>query len=120
MRSGSGSTPSRGEHVAEDLREDVHGVQRRAAVHPGVQVALARAHAHVEVVEPAAGHVERRDAAREHARVEDDGGVRAALVLLQPLDDRVAAELLLPVAGEAHVDRQLARERELARPPSGA
>ena len=40
---------------------------------------------------------------------------RAALVGLEELDDRVAAGLLLAVAAEADVDRQLAGPRELAR-----
>ena len=53
----------------------------------------------------------------DHARVEDDGGVRAALIGLEEVDDRVAPGLLLPVAGEAHIDRQIAclRERSRAR-----
>ena len=38
--------------------------------------------------------------------------VGAALVGGEEVDDRVAADLLLAVAGEAHVDGQLARGRE--------
>ena len=57
-----------------------------------------------------AGHV-----APDHPAVEDDRGVRSALVGLEELDDRVAAGLLLAVAAEADVDRQLAGLRELAR-----
>ena len=53
--------------------------------------------------------------AADHAAVEDDRRVRAALVGLEELDDRVAAGLLLAVAAEADVDRQLAGPRELAR-----
>ena len=51
----------------------------------------------------------------DHAAVEDDRRVGAALVGLEELDDRVAAGLLLAVAAEADVDRQLAGPRELAR-----
>ena len=85
-------------------------VQRRAAVHPGVQVALARPHLDVErrsrprVASSNVGHV-----AAQHPAVEDDARVGAALVLRDPVDDRVAADLLLAVAREAEVDRQRVR-----------
>src|SRR5581483_9627435 len=69
----------------------------------------------VEVGEPARRDVERRQVAADHAAVEDDGGVGAALVAREEVDDRVAADLLLAVAAEADVHRQLAGERELAR-----
>ena len=59
--------------------------------------------------------VEGRHVAADHAAVEDDRRVGAALVGLEELDDRVAAGLLLAVAAEADVDRQLAGLRELAR-----
>jgi hypothetical protein len=80
-----------------------------------VQVLLAGADGDVEVAEPARGDVEGRPAAREHVGVEDHGGVGAALVRLEVVDDRVAARLLLAVAGEAQVDRQRALPGEALR-----
>ena len=114
-RSGSASRPSRASDAVERRDERVRGVQRGAAVHARVQVALAGAQLEVEVDEPARRDVERRQPALDHARVEDDGRVGAALVGLEELDDRVAAGLLLAVAAEADVDRQLAGRGELAR-----
>ena len=93
----------------------MHGVQRGAAEHPGVEVALAAREAHMEVDEPARAEVEGRHVLTRHAAVEDDAGVRSALVRLEELDDRVAARLLFPVEGDAHVDRELARAREQLR-----
>ncbi len=89
----------------------MRGVHRGAAVHPGVQVAGAGAELDVEVDEPAGGDVEGGQVLADHARVEDDRGVGAALVGLEELDDRMPAGLLLTVAGEAHVDRQCRRPR---------
>ena len=65
--------------------------------------------------EAARRDVERRHPATDHAAVEDHGGVGPPLVGLEELDDRVAARLLLAVAGEANVDGQLARLCQLAR-----
>ena len=90
-------------------------VQRRAAVDPRVQVALAGAQRDVEVGEPARGEIERRHVAPDHAAVEDDRRVGAALVRLEEVDDRVTAGLLLAVAAEANVHRQLPGLRQLAR-----
>ena len=50
------------------------------------------------------GHV-----ALQHPAVEDHARVRAALVLRDPVDDRVAADLLLAVEREAEIDRQRVR-----------
>jgi hypothetical protein len=66
----------------------------------------------VEVAEPARRDVERRQVAADHATVEDDRRVGATDVGLEELDDRVAARLLLAVAREANVHRQLAGPRE--------
>ena len=64
---------------------------------------------------PARRDVERGHVAPDHAAVEDDRRVAAALVGGEEVDDRVPAGLLLAVAAEADVDRQLAGLRELAR-----
>ena len=108
-----GQPPVLGHDARERLHQRVHRVQRAAAVEAGVQVALAGPHGHVEVREPARGDAELRDAALRHAAVEDQRRVRPALVLREEVDDRVAADLLLAVAGDAQVDRQLAGLREL-------
>ena len=71
----------------------------------------------VEVAEPARGDVERRPVALDHPAVEDHAGVGAALVRGEVVDDRMAAGLLLAVAGEAHVHRQLAGQRQPRRRP---
>ncbi len=63
----------------------------------------------MEVAEPAHGDVEGGNAALDHPAVEHDGGVRATLVGGDPVDDRVAADLLFAVAGESDVDGELAR-----------
>ena len=55
-----------------------------------------------------------------HAAVEDHAGVGAALVLLEELDDRLAADLLLAVGDDADVDRQRAVGGEQARPRAAA
>ncbi len=84
----------------------VDGVQRRAAVHARVEIALPRRHLDVEGDEPARREAEHRHVDAEHSAVEDDARVRAPLVLLDPVDDRRSADLLLAVAREAEVDRQ--------------
>src|SRR5207245_1721130 len=43
-----------------------------------------------------------------HTAVEDDARVGAALVLEDEVDDRMSADFLLPVAGDAEVHRQRA------------
>ena len=65
--------------------------------------------AHVEVDDPAGGDVEGRAGLADHAAVEDDAASAPRSSACEELDDRVAAGLLLAVAGEADVDRQLAR-----------
>ena len=85
-----------------------------------MEIALARLDPDVEVADAARRDVERRLPAPRHVGVEDHGGVRAALVLADPVDDRVAADLLLAVAGDADVHRQRALGGERARPPSAA
>ena len=69
----------------------------------------------MEVAEPPQRGIEGRHAPLHHVAVEHDRGVRPALVGRHPLHDRLAADLLLGVEGEAHVDRELARSSELAR-----
>src|SRR5581483_237993 len=79
-----------------------------AAVHAGVEVALAGADVHVEGDQASRRQLEHRQVAAEHAAVEDDRGVRAAAVGGEVVDDRATADLLLPVAREAEVDGQRA------------
>ena len=88
---------------------DMDRVERHAAVHPGVQVALAGPHLDVDADEAAGRELDRRHVAAQHPAVEDHARVGAALVLRDPVGDRVAADLLLAVAGDAEVDRQRAR-----------
>ena len=114
-RSGSGRRPSSpGSTPPQRLHERVHRVQRRAAEDAGVQVALAGPHPNVEVDEPAGCDVEHR---ARRARASPRRRSRAASAprssRCEELDDRVAAGLLLAVADEANVDRQLAGPREL-------
>ena len=73
-----------------------------------MEVALARPDPDVEVADSARRDVERRLPAPRHVRVEDHGGVGPALVLADPVDDRMAADLLLAVARDADVHRQRA------------
>ena len=106
-------TPARsssgvGDDRPESLHEPVGRVQRGAAEHARVQVALSRAEAQVVVDEPADAEVEGGHVLLGHAAVEDDAGIRAALVRREKVDDRVAARLLLAVEGDAHVHRQRA------------
>ncbi len=84
-------------------------VERRAAVHPGVQVALTRPDLDVDADEAAGRELDRRHVAPQHPAVEDHAGVGPALVLRDPVGDRVAADLLLAVVRDAEVDRQRAR-----------
>ena len=56
---------------------------------------------------------EPRLATPDHRAVEDQRRVRTALIGIDPLDDRVAADLLFAVEREADVDRQLAGGCEL-------
>ena len=56
---------------------------------------------------------ESRLTATGHGPVEDERHVRPPLVLLDPLHDRVASDLLLTVEAEAHVDRELAGASKL-------
>ena len=103
------------QHGREHLQQRVHRVERRTAVHPRVEVAEPGANLHVEVAEAPHGDVEARDVALDHAAVEDDRRVGVAPVGLEPVHDRVAPHLLLAVARDAQVDRELARGREQLR-----
>ena len=69
----------------------------------------------MEVAEATQRGVERRDPGLLHAAVEDDRGVRPALVGRDPVDDRLPPDLLLRVEGETNVDRKLPARRELVR-----
>ena len=86
----------------------MHRVQRRSPAHPGVEVPAAGRDLDVEVAESPHGDVELR-IPRCCIPVEHDGDVRPVLVGDEPVHDRAAADLLLAVAGEAHVHRQLTR-----------
>src|SRR5215213_262811 len=66
----------------------------------------------MQVTETARRDVERGNVARDHPAVEDDAGIRPALVGGEVVDDRVAARLLLAVAGEPHVRGQPAGPRQ--------
>ena len=69
----------------------------------------------MEVTDPAHGDVEARHVALDHAAVEHDRRVGAALVGGDPVDDRVAADLLLAVTRDAQVDGELAGRGEQLR-----
>ncbi len=88
-------------------------VERGGAEHPGVHVRRAGAYAEVEVDHPAHADHESRLAAPDHRTVEDHRHVGATLVGVDPVDDRVAADLLLAVERKAHVDRKRALGGEL-------
>jgi hypothetical protein len=94
---------------------DVQRVEDAAAVHAGVQVALADADVDEGLAHAAQPDGDRRRALVDHARVEDDRHVGAALVVADPVGDVAAAALLLALDEDAHVDRQLARGLQLAR-----
>ena len=81
-------------------------VERRAAVVPGVHVALAGLHLQVERDEAARRKPELGLLGTRHPTVEDDAGVRAALVRLEEVDDGMAADLLLPVGHDSDVHGQ--------------
>src|SRR5207237_958328 len=76
-----------------------------------MEVALARSHRHLHADEPAGRDAEGGQAGAKEARVEDDAGVRGPVVLPEEVDDRVAPDLLLAVAGDAD---------EVAHPLAGA
>src|SRR5438105_13740079 len=78
-----------------------------------MEVALARSHRHLHADEPAGRDAEGGQAGAKEARVEDDAGVRGPVLLPEEVDDRVAPDLLLAVAGDADVDRQCALRCEV-------
>ena len=81
---------------------------------PECMSVVSRPHAEVEIDHPAHADVEARLLARDHRAVEDQSATSARpSSCVDPLDDRVAADLLLAVEGEADVDRQRALRREL-------
>ena len=96
----------------EHLHQHMRRVERRAAEHARVQVALAGSHSHVEVRDPTRRDLEDGGAGPQHVPVENHAGVSPTLVVRQEVDDRLAAALLLAVAGEPHVDRERALGRE--------
>ena len=112
-----GQSPVGRDQPVQRPDQRMRGVQRRPAVDAGVQIGRAGRELEMEVNEPAGSDVEGRDVLADHPRVEDDRGVSAPLIGLEELDDRMAARLLLPVTGEAHVYRQRARLGE--RPGAG-
>ena len=67
----------------------------------------------MEIEHPANRDRERRQPSTNHRAVEDESRVGRAVVLLDPLHDRVAADLLLAVERETHVHRELAGCGEL-------
>ena len=93
----------------------MRGVQRGGPEHARVHVRPPGANAQVEVDHPPHADREARLPAPDHRAVEDqrDGG--RPLVLVDPVDDRAAADLLLAVEREADVDRQRALVGELPR-----
>ena len=103
---GLGHPAVTGHHARQGLHQRVHAVQRGASVGPGVEVALARAYLDVEVAQAPRGDVEGRPVARRHLGVEDHARIRTTLVLREPVDDRVPADLLLAVTGDADVHGQ--------------
>ena len=79
-----------------------------------MHVGGAGAHAQVEVDHAAYADHERRLPAPDHPAVEDQRDVGGPVVRVDPLLDRVAADLLLAVEGEADVDGQRALLGQLA------
>ncbi len=57
-------------------------------------------------IKPRVARLKAGTSMRDHPAVEDDPRVGAGLVLLDPVDDRRAADLLLAVEREAEIDRQ--------------
>jgi hypothetical protein len=98
----------------EGVDERVGGIQPRAAVDPGMQVTRAGAQRQVKVDKATGGDIEGRQAAGDHAAIEDDGRLRRTVIGGKKVEDRVPASLLLAVADEAHVDGELARGGQLA------
>ena len=96
------------EDGAQRGHERVRRVQRGGAEHPGVHVGRARAHAEVQVDHAADADHEGRLAAADHPAVEDERGVGGTVVRIDPVHDRVPADLLLAVEGEADVHGQRA------------
>ena len=96
-----------GDERRQHLHQDVDRIQRCAAVDAGMQVARAGAHAHVEADETARREAELRLLGTRDVPVEDDARVGTALVLLEEVDDRVAADLLLAVARDPDVHGEL-------------
>ncbi len=90
----------------QPLHQDVDRVERRTAVVPGVHVALAGPHLQMEGDEAACREPELGLLGACHPTVEDDAGVGAALVRLEEVHDRVAADLLLAVRDDSDVHRQ--------------
>ena len=103
-----------GDDAAERADQCVRRIERGAPKDARVQVASAGAQGQVEVRHPARGEIERRHAGPDHRAVEDHRDVGAALVGGEEFDDRLSAGLLLPIACEADVDRQLAGLGKLA------
>src|SRR5918999_1669168 len=95
--------------------ERVDGVEDGIAVDARVKVSLSGADADLERDEAACGDPDRGDVLPLHEAVEDHAGIRAALVGGQEVHDRVAADLLLAVAGDSYVHRQRIRRGELGR-----
>ena len=116
-RSASGTRPSRG--ITPDSVWSMACIAFSEAPPkiPEWRSRFAGADGDVEVADAAHRDVERRDVALDHAAVEHDRRVGATLVLLEPVDDRVPADLLLAVAREADVDREARLRRRAARPP---
>ena len=96
--------------------EHVERVQRRTAVHARVQVALSR-RAPPDGGRPcrARSDVEDGRVGVEHPRVEDHARSGVAGVLVEEVDDRRAADLLLGVAAKADVDGQAPFARKVER-----
>ena len=91
--------------------------ERRTAEHARVEVALARPDGEMQVADAPQRGADRRQRLRRVAAVEDERHVGRAGVLLDPVHDRVPADLLLGVDREANVHGQLAGLREeLGRP----
>lgn len=98
----------------QSRHQSVRRVEGRRTEHAGVHVRRPRANAEVEVQHPADRNGERGLAPTDHPAVEDQSGIGTPGVGSDPLDDRVAPDLLLAVEGEADVDGQLPLRRELA------
>jgi hypothetical protein len=80
-----------------------------------VQVAPGRSNSQPRGDQPPAGDDQRRGALVDHRRVEDDRAIGPALVRADPLAHPGAADLLLPLDEDPHVDRQRSGARQRAR-----